>query len=145
MKGLAAAAVAFFELDRRDAWSYPLAMVNRLVSTFALVFVMFFVGRTIETSAVDEAAGGDLFLFAVTGYAVLGLLGASMSAYASQLRSYQLAGLLEVCLMTRTPMWQLLLAMPSYALVNAFVRTAVLVTAQLLCQQTIGRLADQSE
>ena len=132
------AAGAFWTMDRQVRWSYPASMFNQLASMAALVFLFYYGGESIVDSVLPDTQEGGLFLFAIVGYAVLQLMSASHSAYASRVRSAQVSGLLEASMMTRTPAWQILLAMPTYDLASAFTRLAgLLVLAVVLSDAAV--------
>ncbi len=120
-------AAAFWVFDRQERWSYPMAMINRVIGIATLIFLLYFAGETVETTVIDTREGGDIFLFTLSGYAVLQLLSSSLGVYAGRVRSSQLTGLLEACLMTRTPLWQVLAAMPAYNVSASLLRAAVLL------------------
>lgn len=117
-------AQAFWCMGRQEALSYPFAIVNRAVNLMAAVFLLFFASDLVPTASL----GGMSFAsFALFGLAALQLLGACLSVFPGQLRQMQVTGQFEACLMTLTPPWKLLLAMPSYALSAASLRALVLL------------------
>lgn len=126
-------ASAFWIFDRQERWSYPMAIVNHFFGLSTLVFLLYFAGKTVESSMIATHQSGDVFLFTLSGYAILQMLSSSLSVYASRVRISQLTGLLEACLMTRTPLWQVLMALPTYSVSAAMLRMFfLLLTAVFL-------------
>ncbi|MCB9507241.1 MAG: ABC transporter permease [Myxococcales bacterium] len=125
MTGLLFALRAFLYLGFVEAMSYPLAMVDRLVNAVALGIILYFGGEMV--SGAIPGVEGSYFVFAMTGVALMGLFDASLTSFKFKVRHYQLNGVLEACAMTRTPLWQLLLATPAYDLVRAFGQAIVLI------------------
>ena len=122
------AAAAFWTLDRIERWSYPLAILNRGVWILTMIFLFYYGGRSLTGSVAGVGTEDDIFLFAMTGFATLQLMNACVGTHASRVRASQYNGVLEACLMTRTPIWQILLVMPSYALGTAVVRFVILLS-----------------
>lgn len=120
---LAGAVHAFWVRDFAESTSYPLAGVNRFVVAGATVFLLYFGARAVDPAGQLGVEGG-FFAWALVGWAVLQLTGAALSGYASRLRRHRSVGLLEACVMTRTPPWQLVLAMPAFELGRATLLTA---------------------
>lgn len=127
---LAGAIHAFWVRDFAETTSYPLAGVNRFVMAGATVFLLYFGARAVDPTGQLGVEGG-FFAWALVGWAVLQLTGAALSGYSARLRRHRSVGLLEACVMTRTPPWQLVLAMPAFELSRATALTAVFGLAGL--------------
>lgn len=120
----ARAASAFWRMGQQETLSYPLALVSRAVNLFALAFLLYFASNLVPSHLLGGAAYAG---FALVGLACLQLLGACLSIFPGKLREMQVSGLLEACLMTRTPAWMLLLTMPTFPLGAAALRSILIL------------------
>lgn len=118
---------AFWNHDLSEHLSYPMFFVRRLITAATMLFLLYYGGELVDAGEVVGELGAPYFLYALTGIAVLQMLNASLGSFATRIRRYQLTGLLEACIMTRTPLWQVLLAMPVFDLVFAFNRAVAVV------------------
>lgn len=125
------AAAAFWRHDLLEATSYPLAMVNGVIGIGTVLFLLYFGGLAFDQQAGD-LVGAPWFLFAVVGWVSMRLLGVTLGSFRARIRRYQLTGLLEACVMTRTPLWKTLLVMPTWDLVAALSTGLVVVTVAFL-------------
>lgn len=118
---------AFWVHDLSEQLSYPMYMVQRLITAATMLFLLYYGGQLVDAGDAVGQLEAPYFLFALTGVAVLQMLNASLGSFATRIRRYQLTGLLEACIMTRTPLWQVLLAMPVFDLAFAFARAIAVV------------------
>ncbi len=137
MTGLLHAVRAFLYLGFVEALSYPLMMVDRLVNLVAIVTLLFLGANMVPAgNSAQFDVGPDYFVFGIIGLAVLQLFNASLAAFKAKLRNYQLNGVLEACVMTRTSLWQILVATPAYDLLTALGRAVLLVVIGLVVSGT---------
>jgi len=129
--GLLRAMGAFWTHDFYEQFSYPLTTVNRVISLGALIFLLYFGAQLVDEALWSEATGAGFFLFALVGVVATRLLGVTLGSFRSRIQRYQVTGLLEASLMTRTPLWATLLVMPTYDLTLSLAGGAVLLSAGL--------------
>lgn len=127
MKGLFFAIRAFFAVGFQEALSYPLVMVDRAINLFAIVTLLFLGGRLVGQDGVTVPLPAGYFLYGITGLAVMQVFSASLAAFRFRIRQFQLSGMLEAFVMTRTRLWQVLVATPSYELTTAVVQAVGLI------------------
>lgn len=121
---LAGATHAFWVRDFVEATSTPSATANRVVTAVAALLLLFWGARALETLGAAPVQGG-FFAWAVVGWAALQLSRTALNRFSDRLRQHRALGLFEACVLSRTPPWQLVLAMPSFNLLGAAVFTAV--------------------
>lgn len=135
---LGRALLAFWNHALQEALSYPMLAVNRVIAVLTLVFLLYWGSVAIEDRA-GEAIEGGYFLFALIGWASLHIGSSALSGYASRLRRHQMSGLLEACVMTRTPPWQLVFAMPVFDLARAALgATTIVLIGFAISEQVLG-------
>lgn len=132
MRRLSRAMHAFWMHDLSEQLSYPMLFIQRLITGATLLFLLYYGSALVDGGEVVGELGAPYFLFALSGVAVLQLLNACLGSFSTRIRRYQLTGLLEACLMTRTPLWQVLLAMPVFDLAFAFARSAAVIVLGLV-------------
>ena len=123
---------AFFGVGIREAFSYPLLTVERIINLTAVTVLLFYGGKLLSTENTTVALPTDYFLYGMTGYAVIQVFSAALEGFRFRVRQFQLHGLLEACVMTRTRLWQILLAAPAYEFFTAMLRSALLFSLALL-------------
>lgn len=111
MTGYVRALHALWRHDANEQLTYPLVLLRKVLTGLTAVFLLYFGAELVD----DEAVGGvPYLLYATTGLASAVLLNACVPALASRVRRYQETGLLEACIMTRTPITRVLLAVPGF-------------------------------
>ncbi len=139
MSGLIHALIAFFTIAYKEALSYPLVMVDRMINLAAMVTLIYLGGKLVGTEGVTVPLPAGYFLFAVTGLAVMRIFSACLSAFHFRIRQFQLSGMLESFVMTRTRLWQILLATPAYELASSVAQAvALVVVAHLIAHQPVS-------
>ena len=136
MSGLFYALRAFFGVGVREAFSYPLMMLDRIINLTAVTVLLFYGGKLLNAESTSVELPTDYFLFGMTGYAVIQIFSAALEGFRFRVRQFQLHGLLEACVMTRTRLWQILLAAPAYEFVTAIARSALLLGIALIIAGT---------
>jgi ABC-2 type transport system permease protein len=116
-----------------ETLSYPLELVERSISLVVIGALCFFGGAFIDTAAAGQLGMGYA-AYALVGLAVLHLFEATLTRFQTRLRSFQMAGVLEICLTTRTPFWQFILAIPAFDLAIAALQASLLITAGFLIE-----------
>jgi ABC-2 type transport system permease protein len=104
-------AQAFLWRDFRIATSYRAAFLIQVVGIFATVPLFFFMGNMIDGANVKalQPYGGSYFGFLLIGVALLDFLAVSLGSFGNSLREGQLTGTLEVVLLSRTSLIEVLL------------------------------------
>jgi len=135
MKSGTAALGAFWRLEwrirRRDA---------RRLLTSSMSAVLVLILALLSVPLVDPAvfanagsAGVEAWpLHVVSGYVVVMVLAAAVPLLRDRLRRYQETGFLEACVMTQTPLWKTVLAMPVYDVAMELVGGSLLILATLM-------------
>lgn len=113
---------AFMRRDWRTAKSYRLPFVLTIVAEIPSLAVFFFIARLVDGSEVARRA--DLpetgyFAFAAVGVAVAGLIQASLTTMAAQVRTEQTTGTLEALFTTPTRPGVIALGTVAYDMVYA--------------------------
>ena len=113
---------AFWRHDASEQLAHPLVVARRALTGLTVVFLLYFGADLVDPAAVG---GVPYMLFATTGLTVGLLLVACVPALSQRVQRYQQTGLLEACIMTRTPITRVLFAVPAFdvffALAHAFV------------------------
>jgi ABC-2 type transport system permease protein len=104
-------AQAFLRRDFKIATSYRAAFVGQIVSIFVAVPLFFFMGNLVDGAnlKVLERYGGSYFGFLLIGVALLDYLAVSLQSFGNSLRESQLTGTLEIVLLSRTSLIEVLL------------------------------------
>lgn len=138
MTGLLYALRAFFGVGVREAFSYPLMMLDRVINLTAVTVLLFYGGRLLSADNTSVPLPTDYFLYGMTGYAVVQVFSAGLVGFRFRVRQFQLHGLLEACVMTRTKLWQILLTAPAYEFATAVIRSAGLFAlALVIAEQSV--------
>lgn len=116
-----------------ETLSYPLELVERSISLIVIGALCVFGGAFIDTAAAGQLGMGYA-AYALVGLAVLHLFEATLTRFQTRLRSFQMAGVLEICLTTRTPFWQFILAIPAFDLAIAALQAFLLIAAGFIVE-----------
>lgn len=136
---LARATGAFWRHDLLEQLSYPMTYLNRLLNLVVVVFLLYYGGRLVDDAAVPGVNAG-YFLYGVTGWVAMAFLGVTLGSFRMRIMRYQMTGLLEACVMTRTPLWMVLLVMPTWDLVVAGVSGTLLLAVSMALAGTAPTL-----
>lgn len=136
---LARAMGAFWRHDLLEQLSYPMTYLNRLLNLVVVVFLLYYGGRLVDDAAVPGVDAG-YFLYGVTGWVAMAFLGVTLGSFRMRIMRYQMTGLLEACVMTRTPLWMVLLVMPTWDLVVAGVSGTLLLAVSMALAGTAPTL-----
>ena len=104
-------AQAFLSRDFKIATSYRAAFVMQIASIFVAVPLFFFMGNMVGGANLKalERYGGSYFGFLLIGVALLDYLAVSLGSFGNSLRESQLTGTLEIVLLSRTSLIEVLL------------------------------------
>lgn len=104
-------AQAFVWRDFKIATSYRTAFVIQLASIFLAVPIFYFMGTMVEGANLKalERYGGSYFGFLLIGVALLDFLAVSLGSFGGSLRESQLTGTLEIVLLSKTSLMEVLL------------------------------------
>jgi ABC-2 type transport system permease protein len=119
---------AFLRRDWGIAWSYRTPFFFSLIETFATLVFIFFLGRLVGHNVATSPKGGPnipYFSFAVIGTVLLALFNVSLTAVATQIRTDQTTGTLEILFTMPTPPWLSVVASATYRIVYASVTALV--------------------
>jgi ABC-2 type transport system permease protein len=120
---------AFWRHDAAESASYSLERLA-LVGRVAAFAVLLWFGRGLIATDRDEVLGDTgFFMWALSGYAGLAVFRAGLVILRERLQRYQLSGMLEACMMTGTPPWRIIAAMPAYDIASTFGMAALVVAA----------------
>ncbi len=136
---LARAMGAFWRHDLLEQLSYPMTYLNRLLNLVVVVFLLYYGGRLVDDASVPGVSTG-YFLYGVTGWVAMAFLGVTLGSFRMRIMRYQMTGLLEACVMTRTPLWMVLLVMPTWDLVVAGVSGTLLLSVSMALSGTAPTL-----
>lgn len=129
LDGMRRAIGAVLYLTAIETLSYPLEWIERLIQLGAVTVLLVYSGQLVDADAAGLPTGYGLY--ALSGLATATVLEACLTRFQRRLRQFQLAGVLEVCLSTRTPFWQFVLAIPVWDLTNALIYSSLLVAVGL--------------
>lgn len=118
---------AFLYVGALEFASYPMQIVDRLLSLGTVVVLLGFAGTLVDVDTTEHALGPSYFVFAVTGFAMLQVFTSTMTLFRTRVRHFQLHGVLEAGAMTRTPVWAFLCGAPAFDLTWSLVQGAALV------------------
>lgn len=95
---------AFLRRDLLIMLSYRFKIVLNLLSAFAAVFMLFFMGKMFQHGFSDylDRYGNDYFAFALLGMCVSTFVSTGLYSLASSVRDAQMEGTLEILLVTPT-------------------------------------------
>jgi ABC-type multidrug transport system permease subunit len=134
MKSGSAALGAFWRLE----WRIRRRDMRRLLSSFMsalLVLILALLSVPLVDPARFEGTPGAALeswpLHVVSGYVAVMVLAAAVPLLRDRLRRYQETGFMEACVMTQTPLWKTVLAMPVYDVTMELVGGSVLMLATL--------------
>ena len=109
---------AFFLRDLRIEVSYKAGFAGRVVSALFSVALLYFLARVFRNSTASslEGYGGSYFSFAVLGLAFLAYMTLGIGGIASSIRDSQMAGTLELMVLSPTRLSAVLVAssLPAY-------------------------------
>lgn len=104
-------ALAFLRRDFKIATSYRAAFVLQIASIFVAVPLFYFMGSLVDSGNNDalKRYGGSYFGFLIIGVALLDYLAVSLQSFGNSLRESQLTGTLEIVLLSKTSLVEVLL------------------------------------
>lgn len=104
-------ALAFLRRDFKIATSYRAAFVLQIVSIFVAVPLFYFMGGLVDGGNAEalKRYGGSYFGFLLIGVAMLDYLAVSLQSFGNSLREGQLTGTLEIVLLSKTSLVEVLL------------------------------------
>jgi hypothetical protein len=127
---------AFLYVGALEFASYPMQIVDRLLSLVTVVVLLGFAGTLVNVEATSHALGPSYFVFSVTGFAMLQVFTSTMTLFRTRVRHFQLHGVLEAGAMTRTPVWAFLCGAPAFDLTWSLAQGTVLVAGVHLVTAT---------
>jgi ABC-2 type transport system permease protein len=108
-----------------EATTYPLEWLERSVGLLLLGAIAVF-GAPFFDAIGGQHVDISYASYVLVALAVLQLFDAVLTRFQSRLRNQQLAGVLEICLTTRTPFWQYVLALPAFDMLTALLQSTAL-------------------
>jgi len=133
-------AQAFLWRDFKIAASYRTAFVIQLASIFVAVPLFFFMGNMVEGANVKalERYGGSYFGFLLIGVALLDYLTVSLRSFGNSLRESQLTGTLEIVLLSRTSLIEVLLYSSLWFFLFTSIRFVLYLVVGAIFQLDLG-------
>lgn len=125
--------IAFFRRDFLVLTSYRFRLVLNMVYLTAMVFFLYFVGKTFSGSFSTYLSryGNDYFAFALLGMAVSVFVSTGLSSLAEEIRSSQVQGTLESLLMTPTSPTLVLFGSSLWSFVESFLVSMLYISAAI--------------
>jgi ABC-2 type transport system permease protein len=133
-------AQAFLWRDFKIATSYRAAFVIQIASIFVAVPLFFFMGRMVEGANLKalERYGGSYFGFLLIGVALLDYLAVSLQSFGNSLRESQLTGTLEIVLLSKTSLIEVLLYTSLWFYLFTSIRFALYLAVGALFHLKLG-------
>ena len=115
---------ASFKKDFLFQFSYKLSFFTELVFAFLLVFFLFFLSKSFNFSedSFYSRFKGEFFLFSITGFSIVNLMGQSYAAISNNLREAQSFGYIEELFVSKNRFIFLSISSVFYTFVKSFLR-----------------------
>lgn len=128
------AALALTQASWRTAKSYRFSFVLSFASLVVTIVPVYFVANALQEfmASVISSEGRDYFGFVLIGTAILALVSAALSSFASAVSGGLSSGFFEALLATPTPLGLLLAGQTGYSFTWAAARAILLVGAGVL-------------
>jgi len=134
MSNLVRVLIAFWRQHTREALADPPLLIRDasvLASAVAMCwFSGGFIDRALATAGTPMTS--SWFLFALTGVTGMLIVDVTLRAFTRRVTHAQKSGLLEAAVMTRTPLWRILLVMPTFDVATRYVVCWGLLVAGLV-------------
>jgi ABC-type polysaccharide/polyol phosphate export permease len=134
MKAGSAALGAFWRLEWRIRRRDTRRLLSSAMSAILVLILALLSVPLVDPAGFARSAGAAVEswpLHVVSGYVAVMVLAAAVPLLRDRLRRYQETGFLEACVMTQTPLWKTVLAMPVYDVAMELVGGSVLMLAIL--------------
>jgi len=136
---------ASFKKDFLFQYSYKLSFFTELVFAFLLVFFLFFLSKSFNFSedSFYSRFKGEFFLFSITGFSVVNLMGQCYAAIGNNLREAQSFGYIEELFVSKNRFIFLSISSAFYTFVKSFLRLLLIfivswgLSDQILSMQDI--------
>jgi ABC-2 type transport system permease protein len=108
--------MAFWRQHAGETFADRPAIVRDIALLSSVFAMCFFSGRFVDESMVelDASIHEGWFLYTLTGVTGMLIVDVTLRAFTRRVTDAQQSGLLEALVMTRTPLWRLLLVMPTF-------------------------------
>lgn len=129
MKNLARVMIAFWRQHARETLADRPAIVRDAALLASVVAMCFYSARFVD-GTIGDAGGripGGWFIFALTGVTGMLIVDVTLRAFTRRVTNAQQSGLLEAVVMTRTPLWRLLLVMPTFDVATRYLVSLLLL------------------
>ncbi len=139
---------ASFKKDFLFQYSYKLSFFTELFFAFLLIFFLFFLSKSFNFSEeyFYSRYKGEFFLFSITGFSMVNLMGQCYSSVTLNLREAQSFGYIEELYVTKNKFIFLSISSVLYSFMKAFIRLLVIfivswyLSDQILSIQDILKL-----
>jgi ABC-2 type transport system permease protein len=114
--------------------SYRMAMVLGLANMFISVASFYFVAKLVgfqEDNPLLKPYGGDYLAFLIIGVVFQSFISVSQHSFSRTISSEQRAGTLEYLLMSRTPLYQVLLGSALWSFLMTILNSAIVLTSAI--------------
>jgi len=134
-------ALAFLRRDFKIATSYKAAFVMQIASIFVAVPLFYFMGSMVDGANVKalERYGGSYFGFLLIGVALLDYLAVSLQSFGNSLRESQLTGTLEIVLLSRTSLIEVLFYSSLWFFMFTSIRFGLYLAVGAIFQLDLGQ------
>lgn len=134
MTSLVRVMIAFWRQHAREALADRPRIMRDAAILAAVVMMCWFSGVFVDghLEATNAAARGGWFLFALTGVTGMLIVDVTLRAFTRRVTRAQHSGLLEAAVMSRTPLWRILLVMPTFDVAMRYVVCCVLISFGVL-------------
>ena len=114
--------------------SYQMAMVLNLANMFISVASFYFVAKLVgfqEDNCLLKPYGGDYLAFLIIGIVFQSFISVSQNSFSRTISSEQRAGTLEYLLMSKTPLYQLLLGSTLWSFLMIILNSTIVLTSAI--------------
>lgn len=126
---------AFMKRDIKEAMSYPTAFGTEILGVVGSMLSFYFLSRTIGDSANRWISGyaDDYFSFALVGLAFSNYLQVALNSFRQAIRYSQMIGTMELMLVSRASIAEIVLYSAAYSFIWTTIVTAVYFAVGKLC------------
>lgn len=120
-------ALAFLRRDFLIWTSYRLSLLSQVLGSFALIGIIYFIGRTVEGNVrLLEKYGGDYVAFLLSGLAFTSIFTEGLNSLPRVIRENQQTGTLETMLLTPVRLIDFIVASSLFGVLLSLVRSSVI-------------------
>lgn len=132
---------ASFKKDFLFQFSYKLSFFTELFFAFLLIFFLFFLSKSFNFSddSFYSKFKGEFFLFSITGFSIVNLMGQCYAAISNNLREAQSFGYIEELFVSKNRFIFLSISSTFYTFAKSFLRLVLIfIVSWFLSDQTLS-------